>query len=168
MLSFSTPSCRMARVGWKLGLLVVAAALSVVVGPSEARLLLGECLKELDWIELVCPARARVCSADDLDCVLLITSKRHVSCVPAQQHPSVSRTATVVALRPEDQLQPVTLLYHKPSASVRPLAGPAPYLQCGGCGGECKTPGAVCQDVAWPDFRCPGNFVCGRINAYYW
>ena len=83
MLSFSTPSCRMARVGWKLGLLVVAAALSVVVGPSEARLLLGECLKEIDWIELVCPARARVCSADDLDCVLLITCKPHVSCVPA-------------------------------------------------------------------------------------
>jgi hypothetical protein len=67
--------------------------------------------------------------------------------------------------RPVEQLQPVTLQCDKPFAPVDLRAGPAPYLQCGGSGGECK---GVCQDVAWPDFVCPGDFVCGRINAFYW
>ena len=52
-------------------------------------------------------------------------------------------------------------------ANILP-AGPAPYLQCGGSGGDCKSPGGVCKDVAWPDFKCAGDFVCNRINAYYW
>ena len=43
VFSLSALMCRMACVGWKLGLLVLAAALSVVVGPSEARRVLGEC-----------------------------------------------------------------------------------------------------------------------------
>ena len=153
--------CRMARVGWKLGLLVVAAALSVVVGPSDARLLLGEFMEDSVGCDYPIPLRARLCSADRMDCVVLTTTCRLCACTAAPDR-------TVRAVMPVEQLIPVTLQCRAPSAPVHPRAGPAPYLQCGGSGGECKTPGGVCRDVAWPDFRCPGDFTCARINAFYW
>ena len=91
LLSFSAPSCRMARVGWKLGLVVVAAALSVVVGPSEARLLLGECMEAIGWTYHSGPPRARLCSADTPGLRGLDGHKLHVACTAPD---TVDRRAT--------------------------------------------------------------------------
>ncbi len=44
-------------------------------------------------------------------------------------------------------------------------AGAAPYVQCGGSGGECKS---VCKDQVWGTVKCQSNFTCRRLNQWYW